>query len=68
VESKLKAHFPEPDALSSAANHSTEMSALAPIQAHAVIHDYSADGAMRQAKLLLEAWSAADAFEAQHLS
>jgi hypothetical protein len=68
VEKKLKPHFPEPDALSSAATHSTELSALAPIQSHAVVHDYSTDGAQRQAKLLLEAWIAADAFEQQHLS
>jgi hypothetical protein len=68
VEKKLKPHFPEADALSSAASHSTEISALAPIQAHAVIHDYSADGAMGQAQLLLAAWAAADAFEQNHLS
>ena len=68
VEQKLKPHFPEADALRSGANHSTELSALASIQGQAVVRDYSADGAIRQAKLLLEAWSAADAFESQYLS
>jgi hypothetical protein len=68
VEGKLKQHFPEEDALRSAANHSTELSALARIRALAVIDDYGIDEAMRQAKRLLEVWKAADAFEQQHLS
>ena len=67
VEEKLKPHFPEAGALRIASNHSTELSALASIQQQAVIRDYSGDGAVRQAKLLLEAWGAADAFELQHL-
>jgi hypothetical protein len=68
VEQKLKQHFPDRDALQSAINHSTELAALAPIQAQAVIRDYSTDGAIRQAKVLLEASAAADSFEAKHLS
>jgi hypothetical protein len=68
VEEKLKPHFPEAEALRSASSHSPELSALALIQQHVVIRDYSPDGALRQAKLLLEAWSAADAFESQYLS
>jgi hypothetical protein len=67
VEKKLKPHFGDGDALRSAANHSTELTALAPILNAAVIQDYSADGAIKQAKRLLEAWSAADAFEAKFL-
>src|ERR1035437_1128659 len=63
VEQKLKPHFGDGDALRSAANHSIELSALAPILNSAVIQDYSADGAIKQAKRLIEAWSAADAFE-----
>jgi hypothetical protein len=68
VEKKLKQHFPDKDALQSAVQHSTELLALAPILRNAAIHDYSVDGAIHQAKLLLEAWTAADAFESQHLS
>jgi hypothetical protein len=69
VEMKLKPHFPpESDALRAASNHSTELTALTPIQADVVIHDYSEDGAMRQAKILLDAWAAAGAFEVKHLS
>jgi hypothetical protein len=67
VEEKLKQHFPESDARRSASDHSPALMALALIQQHVVIRDYSIDGAVRQAKLLLEAWSAADAFEAKHL-
>lgn len=67
VEKKLKPHFGDGDALRSAANHSTELTALAPILNSAVISDYSADGAIKEAKRLLEAWSAADAFEARYL-
>jgi hypothetical protein len=68
VEKKLGQHFPDKDALRSAVQHSTEMLKLAPIQAQTVIQDYSTDGGMRLAKGLLEAWSAADAFEADQLN
>ena len=68
LEEKLKPHFPDADARRAAAMHSTEMMALAPIQAQVVIRDYGADGAVRQAKVLLESWQAVDAFEAAHLS
>jgi hypothetical protein len=67
VEQKLKQHFADKESLQSATNHSTELAALAPIQAQVIIHDYSTDGAIHQAKVLLEAWAAADSFEAKHL-
>jgi hypothetical protein len=68
VEGKVKQHFPDKEALQAAVQHSTELLALAPILRCAVIRDYGVDGAIRQAELLLEAWSDADAFEQQHLS
>lgn len=68
AEKKLKPHFADEDALRIAVQHSTELSALAPIREREVIHDYSANGAIRTAKLLLGAWAAADAFEAKYLS
>jgi hypothetical protein len=67
VEGKLHQHFPEKEALRTAAHQSTELSELAPIEAGAVMSSYGTDDAMRQAKILLAAWSAADAFEQKHL-
>ena len=68
VSDKLKKHFPDDDARQSAVQHSPEFAALAPIEGRAVVRDYSPDGAIRQAKVLLDAWTAADAFEQQFLS
>ena len=68
VEKKLKPHFADTDALQSAASQATELAALAQIQSRIVITDYSSGGAIGRSKVLLDAWSAADAFEAKYLS
>jgi hypothetical protein len=68
VEAKLKLLFPDKEALRSAAQHSTELLALAQIEMQAKIFSYQQDDAIRQAKILLKAWEAADAFEQLHLS
>ena len=66
VKEKLKPHFPHEESLL-ACHHSPELSALTEIGAHEVLRDYSPLGAIKQATILLEAWAAADKFEAQYL-
>jgi hypothetical protein len=69
VEEKLNQSFPDEDALRSAANRSTELTALAPTleAAGRSAYEYS-ESIVRHAKLLFETWTAADAFEKRHLS
>lgn len=68
VEAKLKPHFPDAESRRAAAAHSPELLALAPVQALAIFRDDGLDGAMRQARTLLQAWAAADEFEQKQLS
>ena len=67
VKGKLKPHFPHEESLLAACEHSPELSALAEIAGHQVLQDYTPGGAIRQAHILLEAWSAADKFAARYL-
>jgi len=68
VETNMDKHFSNKDALRSAVQHSTELQALGPIKEAAHMFSYRTDDAIRLAKILLEGWRAADAFEAKYLS
>jgi hypothetical protein len=68
VEAKISKHFTDKDALRSAVQHSTEFQVLGPIQKAAHMFSYQTDDAVRLAKILLEGWRAADAFESKFLS